>query len=123
MYNVHQYSGAHGIIEGLKTADRVNSLTCINNQPTWKDTRTMQTPLLVLDAHVQAVSTNRLLEARRAELLRLARQTHGSPVARLIARLRRLTGVTLVSVGQRLQESTTPEIDAMSVTSTRASSS
>ena len=80
----------------------------------------MQTPLLVLDAHIQAVNTNRLQQARLAELVRLAQPGQSTTVSRIIATIRRSTGSTLVSIGQWLQrENVTQaarEFEAMSVT-------
>lgn len=127
MFNVYPYSGAYGIVEELRTTQRVNSRTRINNQPAWKDSHTMQTPLLVLDAHIQAVNTNRLQQARLAELVRLAQQGQSTTVSRIIATIRRSTGSTLVSIGQWLQrENVTQaarELEAMSVTNKSALSS
>jgi hypothetical protein len=83
----------------------------------------MQTPLLVLDAHIQAVNTSRLQQARHAELMRLARQHQPSPVARFMAALRRTSGQTLISIGQWLQRepvtAAAREFEALNVTSTK----
>lgn len=87
----------------------------------------MQTPLLVLEAHIQAVDTNRLQQARRAELIRIARAGQSSPLSRFISSLRRVAGGTLVALGQKLQHQpenwATRELEAMNVTRTQASSS
>jgi hypothetical protein len=124
LFNVHPYSGAYGIVEELNIANRVDSLTRINNESYRKDTRTMQTPLLVLDAHIQAVNTNRLQQARRAELIRLARQQRPSQITRFIASMRRTSGRSLVSLGQWLQRepvtAATRDREALDVTSTKA---
>jgi hypothetical protein len=123
LFNVHPYSGAYGIVEELNIANRVDSLTRINNESYRKDTRTMQTPLLVLDAHIQAVNTNRLQQARRAELIRLARQQRPSQITRFIASIRRTSGRSLVSLGQWLQRepvtAATRDLEALDVTSTK----
>lgn len=123
MFNVYPYSAAYGIVEELRIANRVNSRTRINNEPYRKEPHTMQTPLLVLDAHVQAVNTNRLQEARRAELIRLSRQQQPSQVMRLISTLRQTSGQALVSFGTWLQRepvnAAAREFDARNVTSTK----
>lgn len=127
MYTTYPYTVASGMIEAQGAIARINSLACINNEQPWKETRTMYTPLMVLDAHVQAVHTNRLQEARQAELLRLARQGQQGLVARFFATLRRTSGKTLVSVGHWLQRTpadrVAQELEAMSVTRSQASSS
>ena len=127
MYNVYPYSGASGMIEAQGAIDRISSLTCINTGQTRKEPRTMYTPLLVLDEHVRAVNTNRLQQARHAELLRLAQQGRQGPMNRFTANLRRSSGKMLVSAGQWLQRTPADrvarELEAMNVTTTQASSS
>lgn len=103
MFNVHPYSAAFGIVEEIRTAHRVDQRARINNDVTRKDIATMHTPLLVLDAHIQAVHTNRLQEARLAELARLARQNQAGTATRLIAVIRQITGGALVTAGQWLR--------------------
>jgi hypothetical protein len=124
LFNVYPYSGAYGIVEELHIANRVNSLTRINNERSWKEHHTMQSHIHVLDAHVQAVTTRRLLEARRAELIRLAGLRPENMLARLVSRIRTATGRALVSTGQWLQrEPVASELEAMNVTSTTMSRS
>ena len=127
MFNVYPYSAAYGIVEELRTAYRVNSRTRINNDATWKDPHTMHTPLFVLDAHIQAVSTNRLEQARRAELIRIARANRPSAIGRLISMLRRVSGDSLVAIGRKLQPEpeswVARELEARNVTNERAFSS
>lgn len=124
MFNVYPYSAAYGIVEEILTANRVNSRARINNEPYRKDTPAMQAPLIVLDAHIQAVNTNRLQQARHAKLVRLARQDQPTVITRVIAAFRRTSGRTLVSIGQRLQNvpatDTIGAIDAMSATQSRS---
>jgi 5-enolpyruvylshikimate-3-phosphate synthase len=99
----------------------------INNEPDRKETRTMYTPLYVLEAHIDAVDTKRFQQARQAELMRLARQGQQGPVNRFIAAIRRSSGSALVSVGQWLQQTpadrVAQELEAMGVTRTQATSS
>jgi hypothetical protein len=127
VYTVNHYSVTYGIMEAIGATRRINSLTRINNEPPWKDQRTMYTPLYVLDAHIEAVNTKRLQQVRQAELMRLARQGQQGLLQRIIARLRRSSGTTLVSVGQWLQRTpadrVAQELEAMGVTRSQASSS
>jgi hypothetical protein len=123
LFNVHPYSGAYGIVEEHHIANRVNSLTRINDERSWKEHHTMQSHIHVLDAHVQAVTTRRLLEARRAELIRLARQQRPSQLIRFIASIRRTSGRSLVSLGHWLQRepvtAATRDLETLDVTSTK----
>ena len=86
----------------------------------------MYTPLYVVDAHIQDVNTNRLQQARRAELTRPEQQGQRAPIGRYIAGLRQVSGHRLVSVGQWLQRPpagrVAHELEAMSVTRSQASS-
>lgn len=103
MYNVYPHSTAYGMIEAHRSIQRVSSRTRINHEAIWKETHTMHTPIHVLDAHVQAINTNRLHQARRAEALRLARGHQPTAMRRFITTFRKATGSTLISLGQWLQ--------------------
>lgn len=84
----------------------------------------MHHSMLVLDSHVQAVTTNRLQRARMAEQIRLA--TAGKPglVSRAVTSVRRVVGEALIGLGTRLhQEPVTRGIDTMPVTPSRSISS
>lgn len=80
----------------------------------------MQSHIHVLDAHVQDVTTRRLLEARHAEMIRLAGLRPENILTRLVSRIRTATGRALVSLGQGLQRKpATSDLHAMNVTSTK----
>lgn len=127
MYNVYPHSAAYGMIEAHRSIDRVSSRTRINHESIWKDTHSMHTPIHVLDAHVQAVNTNRLNDARRAEMIRLAKGQQPTAMRRFIATCRQATGGTLISLGQWLQREhaakAVREIDAMRARHTQTMSS
>jgi hypothetical protein len=123
LFNVHPWSAAYGTVEEIRIANHVGSRTRINNERSRKELHTMQSHIHVLDAHVQAVTTRRLLEARRAEMIRLAGLRPGNMLTRLVSRIRTATGRALVSTGQRLQRepvtAATRDLEALDVTSTK----
>lgn len=128
MYNVYPYSTIHGTIALRSTANRVNPRTRINNEVVWKESATMNQSLFIMDAHVQAVHSKRLQQARLAEQIRLARGQQPSRFSRIVTSFRQSTGGTLIALGQRLQRGhrfahAARELEAMRVTRERAISS
>lgn len=124
MYNVYPYSTVHGTIALHSARHQSNSHGRINNDRAWKESTTMHHPMLVLDSHVQAVTTNRLQKARMAEQIRLA--TAGQPglVSRAVTSVRRVVGEALIGLGTRLhQEPGACGMDTMPVTPSRSISS
>lgn len=127
MYNVYPFTVSHDMQKALVALNPSKSRARINNEPDMKDFHPMHTPLFHINEHINYVNTNRLQQARQAELIRIARAGQPTSIGRLISSLRRVSGRTLVAVGQKLQHQpenwASRELEALNVTRTQASSS
>lgn len=64
----------------------------------------MHHPMLVLDAHVQAVTTNRMQQALLARQIRQATAGQAGPLSVAITNIRRAAGRSLIALGTRLHQ-------------------
>lgn len=87
----------------------------------------MQHPMLVLESHVQAVTTKRLQQALMAEQIRLATAGQPGPVAVMVTNVRRVAGEALIALGTRLHQESrrqdAGDIEHLDVTPSRSISS
>jgi hypothetical protein len=108
MLNVYPYSGAVGSIEQLHIMNRISSLTRINTDLSGKEHNAVNPSLHTLEAHVQAVSTNRLRQALLAEQMRIANVQQPRSVGRIILALRASTGSWLITIGEKMSQQAAP---------------
>lgn len=87
----------------------------------------MHHPMLVLDSHVQAVTTTRLQQALLARQIHLATAGQAGPLALAITNIRRAAGEALIAIGTRLRPGLTrpaaTEIEGIAVTPSNGISS
>jgi len=103
MYLEYPFMASHAILEITRTADRINSLTRINDERPVRGKPTVNTSLANIEAHLQYVTTKELENARRAELLKIAKANRPGPISTVIANVRLSVGTMLVTIGERLQ--------------------
>jgi hypothetical protein len=102
MFSVYPYSPTTAMIHQTRLeTDRVRSIH-VNNASNQKEMPEMNSYLHVLEEHVRVVNSQRLVDALKAEQIRLARANQPSGLSKIIANIRSFVGSLLISTGKRM---------------------